>query len=90
MDLAVNDNPVRHLSGFDYLQRAWEPVFDPYAERFGSTVTRILELMLQPYEVDRPRGELLKMLLDEAAPREWAGVISEAVRWSQGAPALPW
>lgn len=90
MDLAVNDNPMRHLSAFDYLQRNWEPVIDLYAERFGSTTTRILELLLQPSETDRPRDELLKMLLDEAAPREWAAVVRDAVAWSKAAPALPW
>jgi len=41
MDLAVNDNPMRHLSAFDYLQRNWEPVIDLYAERFGSTRDRL-------------------------------------------------
>jgi hypothetical protein len=90
MQLAVNDSPVRQLSPMVYLQRDWEPEFDDHVDALGTPVTRVLELLFQPDSVDRPRGELLRSVLEEIAPRGRQRLIAEAVRWSRVAPDFSW
>jgi hypothetical protein len=90
MQLAVNDSPVRQLSPMVYLQRDWEPEFDDHVDALGTPVTRVLELLFQPDSVDRPRGELLRSVLDEISPRGRQRLIAEAVRWSRVAPDSSW
>lgn len=90
MQLAVNDSPVRQLSPMVYLQRDWEPEFDDHADALGTQVTRVLQLLFQPDSVDRPRGELLRTVLEEISPRGRQRLIAEAVRWSRVAPDSSW
>jgi hypothetical protein len=88
MQLAVNDNPVRQLTPIVYLQREWEPALSGHD--FGPHVIGLLELLFRPQSVDRPRGQLLREVIDEVAPHDRRRVISEAVSWSKAAPDITW
>ncbi|MDP1822173.1 MAG: hypothetical protein Q8L48_02995 [Archangium sp.] len=88
MQLAVNDSPVRQLTPIVYLQRDWEPEVSRHG--FGPAVTGVLELLFRPQSVDRPRGKLLREVIDEVAPPDRRRVISEAVAWSKAAPDIAW
>ncbi len=89
MQLAVNDSPVRQIPPVVYLQRDWRPVLEPYLEVLGPAAP-MLELLLQPEPVDRPRGALLRQVIDEVAPRDRQRLIREAVTWSKASPDTPW
>ena len=88
MQLAVNDSPVRQLSPMVYLQRDWEP--DLAAHAFNAPLVRLLEMLFQPESVDRPRGELVRQVLEEVTPKERHRLISDAVTWSRVAPDMSW
>lgn len=88
MQLAVNDSPVRQLTPIVYLQREWEPELSGHD--FSRRVLGLLELLFRPQSVDRPRGQLLREVIDEVAPEERRRVISEAVSWSKAAPDITW
>ncbi|MDP2274542.1 MAG: hypothetical protein Q8N23_08265 [Archangium sp.] len=90
MQLAVNDSPVRQLSPLVYLQRDWEPDFEAHYDTFGPRVVRLLELLFRPDSTDRPRGDLLRQVLDEVVPKNRSQLISEAVTWSRAAPDSSW
>jgi hypothetical protein len=90
MQLAVNDSPVRQLSPMVYLQRDWQPDLAAHVDTFGASGIRLLELLFAPESVDRPRGELLRQVVDEAAPRDRLRIISDAVTWSKAAPDSSW
>ena len=90
MQLAVNDSPVRQLSPLVYLQRDWAPDLDLHFDTLGPRVIPVLELLLQPESVDRPRGDLLRDVLEQVAPKERHRIIGEAVAWSKLAPDTSW
>ena len=90
MQLAVNDSPVRQLSPIVYLQRTWRPELSAHFTALGPRVARVVELLVQPESFDRPRGELLREVLDEVAPKDRARAIADAVQWSKMAPDASW
>ena len=90
MQLAVNDSPVRQLSPLVYLQRTWRPELEPHFTALGPRVARVVELLVQPDSFDRPRGELLREILDDVAPRDRERAIADAVKWSKLAPDASW
>ena len=90
MQLAVNDSPVRQLSPIVYLQRTWRPELGAHFTALGPRVARVVELLVQPDSFDRPRGALLREVLDEVAPKHRARAIADAVKWSMMAPDASW
>ena len=90
MQLAVNDSPVRQLSPLVYLQRTWRPELEAHFTALGPRVARVVELLVQPDSFDRPRGELLREILDDVAPRDRERAIADAVKWSKLAPDASW
>lgn len=86
MLLAVDRSAVRELRPAEYLERQWRPDLGPWRSTFGPAVCRALEILLAPFEVDRPRGALLRDVLDEVAPKNWPQVLRDAVKWSKAAP----
>jgi serine/threonine protein kinase len=80
--LATGMTPVSRMTPVEYLQRTWTAELD--AELGG------LAPLLQAESVDRPRGELLRTLLDALAPADRKSLVAEAVEWSRGNPELQW
>lgn len=80
--VATNVSPVTHLNPVDYLRREWQP-------RVDVSLTA-LEPFLHGDSVDRPRGELLRTVLEAAAPADRRELIRDAVKWSRATPALRW
>ena len=90
MELAVNDSPVRQLSAMVSLQRDAEPELAAHADELAAPAVSMLELLLQPDSIDRPRGDLLREVLEGVAPQDRKRLISDAVAWSRRAPESTW
>lgn len=90
MQLAVNDSPVSQLSPITYLRRNWRPEVDAHRTALGPRVARVVELLVQPESIDRPRGALLREVLDDIAPKDRSRAIADAVAWSKMAPDSSW
>lgn len=84
--LAFNLRPFAELGPTEYLAREWRPALGGHERQLGERGQRLVELCLAPWDTDRPRGALLKELVSDAAPRDWRGVLRDAVKTSRSLP----
>lgn len=80
-------DPLAHVAPLEYLAGDWPPSLGPEA-RARPAVAGLIETLLQPRDVDRPRGELLFELIDHVAPPDARQRVAALVTWARAQP--PW
>jgi hypothetical protein len=83
--LIEQHDPLAHLRPPEYLEGGWPLRLGPKA-RARTEVAGLLETLIQPRDVHRPRGELLFELIDRLAPRDARARVAAAVAWARRQP----